>query len=99
MKTYGDIVTLLAPPCDCDWTTARNKNLRFSMELMLTPMFKQMTDALQHHANILQRCADHIDAGRLTVHVSGTYPLEQAADAHQRIVQGGVMGKLVLEIP
>lgn len=99
MKTYGDVVTLLAPPSDCDWTTARKKNLRFSLELMLTPMFKNMTDALQHHANILQRCADHIDAGRLTIHVSGIYPLERAADAHQRIMQGGVTGKLVLEIP
>lgn len=99
MKVYGDVVTLLAPPTDCDWSTARNKNLRFSMELMLTPMFKGITSALQHHANILQRCADHIDAGHLSIQVSGTYPLKQAAQAHQRIMQGGVSGKLVLEIP
>ena len=99
MKTYGDVVTLLAPAPDCDWATARNKNLRVSLELMLTPMFQNITSALQHHAHILQRCADHIDAGRLSIHVSDTYPLEQAKQAHARIAQGGVMGKLVLEIP
>ena len=99
MKVYGDVVTLLAPTETCDWATARNKNLRLSLELMLTPMFKGLTDALHHQANILQRCAEHIDAGRLSIHVSDTYPLSQAAKAHQHIMQGGVTGKLVLEIP
>lgn len=99
MKTYGDVVTLLNPPADCDWTTARNKNLSVSLELMLTPMFQEITSALQHHANILQRCADHIDAGRLAIHVADTFPLGQVAEAHRQIAQGGFIGKLVLEIP
>jgi len=99
MKTYGDVVTLLQPPADCDWSLARNKNLRISMELMLTPMFKGLTNALQHHAHILQRCADHIDAGRLNIHVCDSYPLSEVAVAHQRLAEGDTIGKLVLTIP
>jgi len=39
-----------------------------------------------------------VDDGRLAVHVSETFPLERAADAH-RIVQGGhARGKVVLEV-
>ncbi len=98
MKVYGEIVSLLQPEKDCQWAMARSKNLRFSMVLMLTPMFENLTGALQHHAHILQRCADHIDAGRLNIHVSETYTLSEAAMAHQRIQRGGVTGKLVLRI-
>ncbi len=99
MKVYGEIVSLLQPATDCQWAVARSKNLRFAMELMLTPMFENLTEALQHHAHILQRCAEHIDAGRLNIHVSETYALSEAALAHQRIQRGGMMGKLVLSIP
>lgn len=36
------------------------------------------------------------DAGRLTLRVAGTYPLEEAAEAHARLASGGVRGRLVL---
>ncbi|WP_328918027.1 zinc-binding dehydrogenase [Streptomyces sp. NBC_00223] len=36
------------------------------------------------------------DAGRLTLRVAATYPLEQAAAAHERPAAGGVRGRLVL---
>jgi NADPH:quinone reductase-like Zn-dependent oxidoreductase len=36
--------------------------------------------------------------GRLRPHVAATYPLERAADAHERIEDGHVRGKLVLTI-
>lgn len=38
------------------------------------------------------------DEGRLAVHVQETFPLERAADAHERLEEGHVRGKLVLEI-
>jgi NADPH:quinone reductase-like Zn-dependent oxidoreductase len=37
--------------------------------------------------------------GRLRPHVAATYPLERAAEAHERIEGGHVRGKLVLTIP
>jgi NADPH:quinone reductase-like Zn-dependent oxidoreductase len=38
------------------------------------------------------------DAGRLVPHVEEAFPLERAAEAHERIEQGHVRGKLVLSI-
>jgi NADPH:quinone reductase-like Zn-dependent oxidoreductase len=35
-------------------------------------------------------------AGKLTLRVAGTYPLEEAAKAHERLQAGGVRGRLVL---
>ncbi|TMR93760.1 NADP-dependent oxidoreductase [Nonomuraea basaltis] len=37
-----------------------------------------------------------VEAGRLTLRVADTYPLEKAADAHARLAAGGVRGRLVL---
>ncbi|MFE9364768.1 NADP-dependent oxidoreductase [Streptomyces sp. NPDC006978] len=37
-----------------------------------------------------------VDEGVLTPRVARTYPLEQAADAHTRLAEGGVRGRLVL---
>ena len=37
--------------------------------------------------------------GRLKPHVEATYPLERAAEAHERLEDGHVRGKLVLTIP
>ncbi|MCL8249769.1 NADP-dependent oxidoreductase [Aeromicrobium fastidiosum] len=43
----------------------------------------------------LQTVVDLVEAGHLTVHVAATYPLEQAAVAHEELGRG-VTGKLVL---
>jgi NADPH:quinone reductase-like Zn-dependent oxidoreductase len=37
-----------------------------------------------------------VDSGALTLRVGGTYPAEQAAEAHRRLEAGGVRGRLVL---
>jgi len=37
-----------------------------------------------------------VDAGHLTLRVAGTLPLSEAAQAHERFVQGGLRGRLVL---
>ncbi|MFF5171845.1 NADP-dependent oxidoreductase [Micromonospora sp. NPDC000089] len=39
-----------------------------------------------------------VDAGRLTVHVERTFPLDEAADAHRLVEAGHVRGKVVLEV-
>jgi NADPH:quinone reductase-like Zn-dependent oxidoreductase len=45
----------------------------------------------------LATLAEWVDAGRLRVHVEATFPLAEAAQAHQRLGQG-VTGKLALTI-
>ena len=97
-KVYGDIVTLLQPDANTDWKTARIRNLRVTQELMLTPMVLNLSDARHHQGEILRRCAALMATDSLRIEVAGTYPLEQAADAHRRIEAGGMQGKLVLEI-
>ncbi|MEU6415081.1 NADP-dependent oxidoreductase [Microbispora sp. NPDC046933] len=44
----------------------------------------------------LRDVAKLAEAGRLTTRVAGTYPLERAAEAHERLRRGGLRGRLVL---
>ncbi len=98
LRHCGDLVTLLQPGGDVDWKSARLKNLRIGFELMLTPMIEGLIEAQRHHADILTRCAEYFDAGKLRIHVARTFPLAQAAEAHRLLEAGGIMGKLVLNI-
>lgn len=98
VSVYGDIVTLLAPAADTNWKTARDRNLRVSYELMLTPMLQGLTAAQQHQAEILEQCAHWIDAGKLKIHLSQTFPLENAAGAHRFLESGSTIGKIALLI-
>lgn len=96
VKIYGDLVTLLEPPVDCNWKEARLRNLRISYELMLTPMLYNMT-AMQHHqADILARCTTLFDSGELRIHIARQFPLQDAAQAHELIETGSIQGKIVL---
>ncbi len=93
---YGDVVTLLAPDANTDWKTARDRNLRVSYELMLTPMMQEMTKAQQDQAKILQQCARLFEQGQLKIHLQQTLPLAEAAQAHAMLETGTMTGKLVL---
>jgi len=94
---YGLVVTLLEPGADVSWKEARTRNLRIGFELMLTPMLRDLPQARAHQGEILDRCADMIDAGQLRLHIGEVLPLPQAAVAHTRIEEGRVQGKLVLD--
>ncbi len=98
MAHYGDLVTILDPGPNLDLKEARNRNLRISLELMLTPMLRDLPRARAHQGDILRRCATLIDRGELRIHVSETFPLEQAREAHALIEAGHVTGKLALEM-
>jgi NADPH2:quinone reductase len=95
-RVYGDVVTLLAPAADTDWKTARDRNLRVSFELMLTPMMQGLVTAQQDQAKILQQGARLIDQGQLKVHVQQALPLTDVVTAHRLIEAGSMTGKLVL---
>lgn len=96
VRPYGDLVTLLQPDAGVNWKLARMRNLRISLELMLSPMYYGWDAAQAHQADILRRCAALFDAGKLRIHLSHVLPLSQAAEAHRLLEQGGTQGKIVL---
>jgi NADPH2:quinone reductase len=98
VKIYGDIVTILEPPTDMSWKVARTRNLRFSLELMLTPMLLGNTVLQIKQAKILSECATLFDSGKLKIHVSEVFQLADAAKAHQLLETGSMTGKIVLKI-
>lgn len=98
VRPYGDLVTILQPTESMPWGEARKRNLRFSLELMLSPVMLGLESAKRHQADILRECAALIDAHKLKIAVARRYPLERAADAHVCLEREHPVGKLVLEI-
>ncbi|MEO8890087.1 MAG: zinc-dependent alcohol dehydrogenase family protein [Coleofasciculaceae cyanobacterium] len=99
IRVYGDVVTILEPDAAYgNWKIARSRNLRISLELMLTPMLQGLIAAQQHQAEILEKCANLIDEGKLKIHLGQTFPLENAAAAHKAVETGSTTGKVVLLI-
>lgn len=97
VRNYGDLVTILEPdPKFGTFKDARLRNLRISLELMLTPMLQSRIDDQLDQTKILQQCARLMDEGKLKIVVNQTFPLAEAAQAHQRLEAGGMTGKLVL---
>lgn len=99
VKVYGDIVTILEPDsAQGNLKTARKRNLRLSLELMLTPTLQGLVAAQQHQSNILKQCASLIDEGKLSIHLGQTFHLKDAAAAHQMLETGSTTGKIALLI-
>lgn len=98
VRHFGDLVTLLQVPEGTDWTNARMRNLRFSFEIMLTPLLFNLVEAQKHQTWILEQCARMIDENRLNIHINEIFSLEQVAIAHQKIESGSTSGKIVLKI-
>lgn len=95
---YGDVVTLLAPAEDTDWKTARKRNLRFSFELMLTPLLTDLMAYRIDQTKLLKQCSRLIDQGDLNIAQTQAFPLASAAEAHRLLERGGMIGKIVLQI-
>ena len=89
---------MLDPGPEQDWKEARNRNLRIGFTLMLTPMLRELPEARAHQGEILERCGELIETGRLHIEVSKALPLAEAASAHRLIEDGHARGKLVLEM-
>ena len=98
IKHYGEMVTLLMPDNDIDWSEARFRNIRFSMEIMLSPLLFNLVDAQLHQTWILEQCAELFDAEKLNIKVNQTMSLEQVTEAHHLIESGHTAGKIVLVI-
>ncbi|MEC4983395.1 MAG: zinc-dependent alcohol dehydrogenase family protein [Oscillatoria sp. PMC 1068.18] len=98
VQLYGDLVTLLQPSAETNWQEARSRNLRLSLELMLTPQLTDNIEAQQEQAKILQQSSRMFEQQRLQIHVTKTFPLQEAAAAHKLLESGSTMGKIVLII-
>ncbi|NET55697.1 MAG: zinc-dependent alcohol dehydrogenase family protein [Symploca sp. SIO2E6] len=99
VKMYGDLVTILEPDStQGNLKIARKRNLRLSLELMLTPMLQGLVSAQQYQGSILKQCASWIDEGKLKIHLCQTFSLQDAAVAHQAIETGSTTGKIALLI-
>ncbi|MFM7601499.1 MAG: zinc-dependent alcohol dehydrogenase family protein [Pseudanabaena sp.] len=98
VKIYGDIVTILEPPTDISWKVSRTRNLRFSFELMLTPMLLGKANLQIQQAKILSECSALFDSGKLKIHVSDVFKLADAAKAHQLLETGSITGKIAIAI-
>lgn len=96
IKHYGDMVTLLLPDNNVDWSIARFRNISFNMEIMLSPLLYKLKTAQKNQTNILKQCTKLFDKKELKIHVDKTFPLNEATKAHKLIESGDFMGKIVL---
>lgn len=97
-KTYGEVVTILQPDNETEWSAARLKNLTIGLELMLTPALNNDPVGLRHHGEILKKCAELFDAGKLNTSIAKVFPLQEAGLAHQHLERSKPIGKVVLDI-
>ena len=96
-RITGKIVSLLSTPMQlADTQLARLRNLSLCYELMLTPQVMKQHEERVRQRKILEQGARLVETGKLGVLVSETLPLEEAAQAHKLIEQGGIIGKIVL---
>ncbi len=96
-RVGGKVVSLLATSLNVvDVQLARLRNLSLCYELMLTPQLTKQHEQRIRQRNILEQGAKLIEAGKLGVLVEHGLPLEQAAEAHRLIEQGGITGKIIL---
>jgi len=68
------------------------------LEVILTPLIRELPEARHKHIEILEQCSKWIDEGLLKTHISHQFPLKEAAKAHDLIEEGHTSGKIVLSI-
>lgn len=98
VKYYGDVVTILQPGPDTNWNDARLRNVRFSLELMLSPVWMELEDAKLHQAEILRQCATLFDENKLTIKIAQCFDLAKAATAQHFLEHNHPLGKLALTV-
>ncbi len=98
VRPYGDVVTILQPSENTDWSDARVRNVRMSLELMLTPMIMGLDGAMHHQGEILKQCAVLIDDNQLNIAVAKSFDLTEAAAAQDFLERQHPIGKVVLTV-
>ena len=98
MAPYGRVVTLMGvAPDDAD-LNAYNLNLTLHNVMMLTPMWKGLSDRLRQQARIVSEALQLVAAGRLRIRLDESFALADAAKAHAHLESGKAVGKVTLRI-
>ena len=98
VRLYGDVVTILQPDANTDWSVARKYNQRTSLELMLSPTMLERPSELARQGKILRDCAELMEQGKLQLTVAKRFPLAKAAEAQTYLMDATPIGKVVLEV-
>jgi NADPH2:quinone reductase len=98
MAPYGRVVTLMGvAPDDAD-LNAYNLNLTLHNVMMLTPMWKGLTDRLRAQAEIVAKALQMVAEGKLTIRLSECFALADAGKAHAFLESGKAVGKVTLRV-
>ena len=98
VKPYGDVVTILQPLPDTNWSEARKRNVRLSLELMFTSRSAETGRRKFHQSEILRKCTALFDANKFSVEIARTFELLNAAAAQHLLEQDHPADKLVMVI-
>ncbi len=99
VRPYGDLVSNVESAWPAEAIQAmQQRNLRVSFTWTLAPSVFGWFDQRIRQTAILEDAARLFDSGALSVQVGATFPLEEAAAAHQALEAGQVLGKAVLTI-
>jgi NADPH:quinone reductase len=97
MRFYGQMVTMLGPdPKSADWQTARMRGLTVSFYLMFSPTYYDLVEHQKRQTRALASAVELFENHKLSVRVSRTFHLREAAEAHRAIESGDTTGKIVL---
>ncbi|MFO1131605.1 MAG: zinc-binding dehydrogenase [Hyphomicrobiales bacterium] len=98
MAPFGRVVTLMGvAPDDAD-LNAYNLNLTLHNVMMLTPMWKGLTDRLRAQAEIVGRALQLVADGKLKIRLSECFALADAGKAHAFLEGGKAIGKVTLRV-
>lgn len=98
MAPYGRVVTLMGVASDDGDLNAYNLNLTLHNVMMLTPMWRGLTQRLRGQAAIVAKALQLVAEGRLKLRISECFALADAAKAQAFLESGKSAGKVVLRI-
>lgn len=98
MAPYGRVVTLMGiAPDDAD-LNAYNLNLTLHNVMMLTPMWKGLTERLKAQALVVGKALQLVAEGKLRLLRSESFALADAGKAQAFLESGKAVGKVTLRI-
>mgnify|MGYP001806366171 CR=1 FL=1 len=98
MAPYGRVVTLMGVAPDDAELNAYNLNLTLHNVMMLTPMWKGLTERLKAQAAIVSKALQLVAEGKLKILLSDSFALADADKAHAYLESGKALGKVTLRI-
>ena len=66
--------------------------------MMLTPMWLGLDAERRRQGEIVRQAMNWLEDGRIKVKLAATFSLDEVAEAHSFLEQGGMTGKIVLNV-